>query len=451
MNIASCARDSWVGLTLGVAMAIGLGACRANDLLSSPVPTTVIDPSSLKGRQGAEALRAGVIIQFNLAFAGGGRAPGIAVESGLLGDEFTNVPTPFGGPPDPADRRLEPDNLIVTYRGSDGAVTALQTARLQAELAIPVFRAATFKPPRWEIAQLFAMDGYTELLIAEDYCAGIPLSTTDAAGHIKYGIPLPADSVFARAVALFDSALHYATDSAPVAGLASVGQARALLDLGDLAGADAALAHAPPSFVYTADFDPSRDPSVYSQLGAGTRAFTMSDREGGNGLPFRSSGDPRTPYSVNPSPFGPDTVDLPLAFGPDGTPVPIASSVEAQLIRAEAALSRGDVTAWLDTLNALRGGEGGVQGLAPLSDPGTPAARVDTMFTERAYWLFGTAHRLGDLRRLIRQYGRQPETVFPTGPYSGPRGGAYGTDVNFPFPVDERNNPHFHGCLNRAA
>jgi len=450
MNIASCARDSWVGLTLGVAMAIGLGACRANDLLSSPVPTTVIDPSSLKGRQGAEALRAGVIIQFNRAFAGGGETHGIAVESGLLGDEFTNVPTPLG-PPDPADRRLELDNLRVTYRGSDGAVTALQTARLQAELAIPVFRAATFKPPRWEIAQLFAMDAYTELLIAEDYCAGIPLSTTDPAGHIQYGIPLPADSVFARAVALFDSALHYATDSAPVAGLASVGQARALLDLGDFVGADAALAHAPPSFVYTADFDPSKDPSVYSQLGAGTRAFTMSDREGGNGLPFRSSGDPRTPYSVNPSPFGPDTVDLPLAFGPDGTPVPIASSVEAQLIRAEAALSRGDVTAWLDTLNALRGGEGGVQGLAPLSDPGTPAARVDTMFTERAYWLFGTAHRLGDLRRLIRQYGRQPETVFPTGPYAGPRGGAYGTDVNFPFPVNERNNPNFHGCLNRAA
>ena len=44
--------------------------------------------------------------------------------------------------------------------------------------------------------------------------------------------------------------------------------------------------------------------------------------------------------------------------------------------------------------------------LAALADPGTPAAREDLMFRERAFWLFGTGHRLGDMRRMIRQYGR---------------------------------------------
>jgi hypothetical protein len=90
-------------------------------------------------------------------------------------------------------------------------------------------------------------------------------------------------------------------------------------------------------------------------------------------------------------------------------------------------------------------------GLKPLTDPGTLDARVDTMFAERAAWLFFTGHRLGDLRRLSRQYGRNPETVFPTGTYFGGAKTAsfYGTAVNAPIPANERINPNFHGCLNR--
>jgi len=71
------------------------------------------------------------------------------------------------------------------------------------------------------------------------------------------------------------------------------------------------------------------------------------------------------------------------------------------------------------------------------------------MFRERAFWMFGTGHRLGDLRRLIRQYGRTAETIFPTGAY--PKGGNYSTDVNIPLSADEANNPHFAGCTDRNA
>jgi hypothetical protein len=88
--------------------------------------------------------------------------------------------------------------------------------------------------------------------------------------------------------------------------------------------------------------------------------------------------------------------------------------------------------------------------LAPLADPGTQRAREDLLFRERAFWLFSTGHRLPDLRRLIRQYGRTQEQVFAVGTH--PREpGPYGADVNFPVPQAEENNPNFKGCTDRNA
>jgi hypothetical protein len=76
-------------------------------------------------------------------------------------------------------------------------------------------------------------------------------------------------------------------------------------------------------------------------------------------------------------------------------------------------------------------------------------AAVDMLFKERAYWLWLTGHRLGDMRRLIRQYGRTAATVFPVGTLALRPSDTYGTDVNFIVPFPERNNPQFTGCLNR--
>ena len=58
-----------------------------------------------------------------------------------------------------------------------------------------------------------------------------------------------------------------------------------------------------------------------------------------------------------------------------------------------------------------------------------------------------TGHRLSDMRRLIRQYHRGAETVFPTG-VDAVTGSAYGTSIEFPVSSDESNNPNSHGCLN---
>jgi len=84
-------------------------------------------------------------------------------------------------------------------------------------------------------------------------------------------------------------------------------------------------------------------------------------------------------------------------------------------------------------------------GLADLVDPGTQAARETLTFNERGFWMFGTAHRLGDMRREIRQIGRPFNAVYPTGQYilPGQPGGVYGPGVNLPVPIFEESNGIF--------
>src|SRR6185312_11168296 len=95
-------------------------------------------------------------------------------------------------------------------------------------------------------------------------------------------------------------------------------------------------------------------------------------------------------------------------------------------------------------------------GLSDTTDPGTADARVDLLFRERAFWLFATGHRQGDLRRLLRQYSAQyprfqsEQKVYPTGVYTAPGTGRYGSDVTVPPPTSEYANPAYHGCLSRA-
>jgi hypothetical protein len=74
---------------------------------------------------------------------------------------------------------------------------------------------------------------------------------------------------------------------------------------------------------------------------------------------------------------------------------------------------------------------------------------VSLHFREKAFWTFGRGQRLGDLRRLVRQYGRPQDQVFPVGVHY--KGGSYGSDVNLPVVTDEGNNPNFDGCTNRDA
>ncbi|HEX8246490.1 MAG TPA: RagB/SusD family nutrient uptake outer membrane protein, partial [Longimicrobium sp.] len=239
--------------------------------------------------------------------------------------------------------------------------------------------------------------------------------------------------------------------------LALVGKARAQLNLNDRAGAAATVAGVPTAFNYLIlhSSNTSRQENGVYAYTIDSGRYGVANLEGGNGLPFITEGetdgpihDPRIPNNNTRPGFDPSITDpfySQLKYPSRDTDVPLANGTEARLIQAEAALNGGASNTYLTILNTLRTSAG----LPALADPGTPAGRVNQFFKERAYFLWLTSHRLGDLRRLIRQYGRTEDDVFPTGTYF--RGGLYGNDVNLPIFVDEGNNPNFTGCVNRGA
>ena len=55
--------------------------------------------------------------------------------------------------------------------------------------------------------------------------------------------------------------------------------------------------------------------------------------------------------------------------------------------------------------------------MAALATPANQKAAIDLYFREKAFWLFSRGTRLGDLRRLVRQYKRTQDNVFPTGTF----------------------------------
>jgi hypothetical protein len=240
--------------------------------------------------------------------------------------------------------------------------------------------------------------------------------------------------------------------------LARVGTGRAYLALGRYADAAAAVAPVPDQFQYAVSYagasaTGSGLPATnFANLSSGLLWLaSAADREGGNGLDYRSSGDPRTQStSVGTNQFGAELYH-PDKYAPDGSsPIVLADWVEARLIEAEAALQAGDTPTWLGKLNYLR--QTAISPALPdTTDPGTDAGRVDLLFRERAFWLYLTGHRQGDLRRLVREYGRDQGQVYPAGSYAGGMG-AYGSDVTAPVPAAERQlNPKFTGCLDRGA
>jgi hypothetical protein len=374
----------------------------------------------------------------------------------------------------PLDARILPEGTASNL--TDVAYSDLQLVRtygVQANGALASYAPAAPGALRGEV---YALQGYAEVLLADLFCSGVPLSTLEFEGEYQYRAGSTTTQVYQHALTLFDSALTLAPDSIRIATLARVGKARTFLDLGQLdSAARVADAVADTShYQFPANFLEGQNSgstlvSVRSRLAA---YATVSDREGITGLPYLSSGDPRT--ATRPFQGGTEKGFFPVKYNEPGSTalVVVASGVEARLIQAEVALHDGDITAWLTTLNMLRtdgtfttapdsidatktdtiwnAGTGGVAGLKPLVDPGTPTARVDLLFAERAAWLFLTGTRQGDLRRLIRQYGRRQNQVYPTGNYPSSTI-LYGSDVTAPIPVAERQNPLFTGCLSRGA
>ncbi|HEX8851603.1 MAG TPA: hypothetical protein VF761_18895 [Gemmatimonadaceae bacterium] len=403
----------------------------------------IINPADLASPDGAEALRIGALGRLTQMTTGVDPVTGnegVFLLGGLLADEWRSGDT--------FQQRNETDqrNIDSTNSFMNSAWRTVGRARVSALQALGALR--QYKPaPKDYQGQMWFVVGFAENQAAEAFCSGIPFSNGAGATPV-YGDPLTTDQAFTQAAASFDSALANAPDTLRFRYAAMVGKGRALLNLGRYADAAAAVATVPASFTYTVTHSLTTSDNANWALNNNIKRYVVANLDGGTGLNFVAAADPRLPTQSGGNTFeGKPGFVAQLKFA-RSSPTVIVSGTEAKLIIAEAQLAATptDTTTWLRTLNTLRSGAG----LAPLTDPGTAAGRVDLLFRERAFWMWGTGHRQGDLRRLIRQYQRAPDSVFPTGAF--PKGGNYGTDVALPIPTSERNNPKYtSACVKSQA
>ncbi|PYO92894.1 MAG: hypothetical protein DMD62_11615 [Gemmatimonadetes bacterium] len=429
-----------------VLAALAVSAC--SGLLDVKDPD-IINPGDIQNADGAIAAYNGGIGDFAFANDGdNGGTEGQILVSGVMSDEYIDVET--------FPTRIEYDSRAINER--NGTLTNVFFNLAKARVAVEGAATAleTYVPTDTaRIGEMLALAGYTYVYFAENYCSGVPFSERLDNGDIQYGSPLTTAQILDLAVARFDSALGY-TQTASVVRLASVGKGRALLDKGDFVGANAAVAAVTPGqYQTTHSLSSGRQQNgvfVFnnpSGARGGTARFGVSNSEGTNGLDFRTAADLRVPTQQmglgfdNASPLW-----VFLRYADRTSPVTVAGYVEARLIRAEAALHSAPGTrAVTDTLNALRADAANNGGftLTALADPATDSARTVLLFRERAFWMFGQGHRLGDLRRLARApYNFPVNSIYPVGTY--PKGTVYGNNTELPVPFDERNNPNFTGC-----
>jgi hypothetical protein len=448
---------------VGAGGLIGCGALTGDQ----PLPAGISDPGSVSNAVGAAGMVTAARAQFQWALAL------YIPQAGLLTDELQAnargtllANNAFPDKNVAVDARLLPEGSYTL--GTDNVYSVLQQLRALTNQAIGALEAYAPDSSANRRGEMYALEGYAEVMLADLFCSGVPLSTSNFSGGYTFAPSSTTQEVYQHALVLFDSALTLAHDSTPIVGLATVGKARALTDLGQYAQAAQAVSNLPVSFVFSQPIQECGSTTNCQANGAQAKiplamVGSVSDSEGEVGLPYFSSGDPRTMRRATPiGVLNGDTIWFPAKYTYGGVnTIVVASGIEAQLIQAEAALQAGSST-WLDILNALRtdgtqtggvydAGTGGVAGLAPLTDPGATIDRQALLFRERAFWLYLTGQRQGDLRRLVTQYRWPSGTVYPRGVYPnlGAYGASYSTNIDAPIPQTELYNSLYKGCLSR--
>lgn len=436
-----------------VLLACVVGACSTTELLDVETPDQ-ITPDKAGSAVGAAALRASALGNFAAFYGGdyGGSFHGVSITSGMLTDEIESA----RGGTEHLDSRaqnegVQPLSTTWAFVGQSTTQTIRAIAALK-EFA-PEGTATEKATKATQIGHLYALQGFAYTILAENYCSGLPIANADDLD--PQTDLLTTAQMYARAQAYFDTAattLGTTTADQPFRNAVAVGRGRVFIDLARYDDAAAAVSGIPTNFSFTISYSAtSVVNAVYDWMNA-TLNYAPANREGINGMDYITANDPRVTVRRDaagaPIPrAGQDGAQhyTQTVFATPGAPIPLATGIEARMIEAEAALKKGDATTYLAKLNDARTLHAT---LTPLADPGSTVARENLLFRERAFWFWGTAHRLGDLRRLVKNYQRGAETVYPTGPYF--KGGAYGTDLVLIPAQAEKNNPDFTGCSSTA-
>jgi len=452
-----------------------VGACNAKDSLLEATDPDLIPPAAANSAEGALALYNGALGRLKTISTGTGGEGSSWLFGGLLADEWSTSST-FVQNDETDQRSIQISNSTVTTMFRN-----LARARQSANEAIRMMKVWR-ETEGGRIAEMYMVRAFAEMQMANDYCNGIPLSGQDSTGKLIFDTPHPISYVYQAAVASADTGLAQipatggGSDTVLVRRALLMAKARALVGLDKVPEAAALVSTTavPNTFTYDATYTPaSGDITLWAQPRS-ARRYTVGDSLEGRGhnllvknaIPFYSAKDARVPASYTISSKGDTTISQDgltpsrtTTIWNRSTTTSIVNGLDARLIEAEAKLKANDIAGMITILNALRAAPpklGEVQPTAaqlpPLVAPATQDAAINLYFREKAFWEFGRGHRLGDLRRLVRQYNRPVDQVFPVGQHY--RGGTYGADVNLPVPQAEENNPELGGksaCIDRKA
>lgn len=457
------------------AAAVSLAAC-ANwkDELLQPQNPGIVDQSAAGSPAAAAALKVGAMGALKRVYADpaprGFGGSSIWEASALMSDEFMN--SDFQNSQNDVDARtMSPDNEVSDY-------TRLTQARGYIRDAIAAEQ--KFEPQKTaDIGELYMAMGFIEMTLAENFCNGIPLGSNEQ-GVVDYSgpdfKPRTNAEVYDVALAHIDSALTIigaATDvnSVAVRNASLLTKARILVDKGGQFAAAATLVGPIASsyqYLFITQASNNGDDSGFwtlnnsiSRMSVGDSTVTYLGKTVRtlNVIPFASLNDPRVPILKGTdaklsSEDGSTPLFIQQIYKGRDDPVPMVSGLDARLIEAEAKLQANDIAGMMTILNGLRTSPPKIANFQPatmtaLPTPATKDAAIDLFFREKALWQFARGQRLSDLRRLVRQYGRSQDKVFPTGDHY--KGGTYGSDTSFPVPDAELVNPQFTGCLDRNA
>lgn len=417
-------------------LAVLLGGCDTDSLVQVPDPDVVSQPV-FADPDNLDAVLAGVRREWARAYGGEQNDEGGQIhQSATFADEMHHSGT-FT-----TRQEIDAREITLTNGSNEEAFFELQRARNHAELAAGLF-ADSDRSGSAGHAEVLTLAGFSYILFAENYCSGVPFSVLPLEGEEVFGAPETTGQILDRALDRLSAADGLAGATGDLASAIAVARGRALLNADEPAAAAQAVASVPTGFVYATTYDAaaqSTHNAVY-QLTNAEKRWSVTGNEGTNGLPLIFDDDPRiSAAEVAGEGFQAGVIHFEQFKYPGvGTDIALATGIEARLIEAEAALRAGERDEFFAIHNTLRALE---DGLADLEDTGQSEEELVTLhFTERAAWLWLTSHRLGDLRRLVRQYGRAAGDVYPVG--STVQNSPYGPMLSMPVPFTEENNPNY--------
>ncbi len=410
-----------------------LSGCNLSDVTGAAesLDGTNINPKVVESPEGAQWTYLGGVAKFSKYFAY--QASRVA----YFTDELALLPTRMQAA---VDSRVQTLQGSGSYIAEDEAINQAQSTRVQLMQAIQLLDKFYGNEANTMRAHAYGLLSMVHIMLADNFCSGIPLSESKWGGAFTPGAGYPTDSVYHRALSYAEKGLTYSTDSVPVKVLLLGAKARALNALGKFEEAAAVVAQIETrdtvGEIFQAQLPAGSTVRFYPVHGLDTVAYNVLNEKGENGIVWVADSvkkqDMRVPMRMT---AGNTDFQYPLKpqFLFTSRRVAFFSGVEARLIEAESHLHLDEINEFINKINSVRRlyrTLGGVA-LADTVDPGTPEGRVNLLFRERAYTFYIAGRRLGDMRRLVRQYNRLPDSVWPVGQSEGSQFIMYGANYVF--------------------